>query len=115
MRIDEPRFGFMVANVLYNGIGYRNPFEVDYNGLAMGDPSLDSRIAEWAEALLSRNAKSTQQSRAEAMLDKYIVVPNANQWATNPLAIRLSPTVLDLVRSNVARLAAETIEKRTKH
>lgn len=114
MEIDEARFGWIVGNILFNGMGYRNPFTVAYRGLAMGDPSLDSRIAAWTEAQLSQNVKSTQQAWAEAMLDKYSVVPNANQWATDPIATRLSPKVLDLVRSNVARLAVETIEKHTK-
>jgi hypothetical protein len=114
MKIDEARFGWMVGIILFDGMGYRNPFTVAYRGLAFGDPAIDSRIGEWTEALLSRNAKSTQQAWAEAMLDKYSVVPNADQWATDPIAERLSPKVLDLVRSNVTRLAAETIEKRTK-
>jgi hypothetical protein len=114
MKIDEARFGFMVGNILFNAMGYRNPFTVAYRGLAIGDPATDSRIAEWTEAQLSQGVKSTQQSWAEAMLDKYSVVPNADQWATDPVAMRLSPKVLDLVQSNVTRLAVETIEKRMK-
>jgi len=114
MKIDEARFGFMVGNILSNGMGYRNPFTVAYRGFAIGDPAIDSRIAVWTEALLSQSVKSTQQSWAEAMLDKYSVVPNANQWASDPIATRLSPKVLDLVQSNVTRLAVETLEKRTK-
>jgi hypothetical protein len=114
MKIDEARFGFMVGNILFNAMGYRNQFTVAYRGFAIGDPSIDSRIAEWTEAQLSQGVKSTQQSWAEAMLDKYSVVPNADQWATDPIATRLSPKVLDLVQSNVTRLAGETIEKRTK-
>ena len=114
MKIDEARFGWTVGNILSNGMGYRNPFTVAYRGFAIGDPAIDSRIAEWTEALLSQNHKSTQQDWAEAMLDRYSVVPNADQWSTDPIASRLSPKVLDLVRSNVTRLAAKTIEKRTK-
>jgi hypothetical protein len=114
MEIDEARFGFMVGNILFNAMAYRNPFTVAYRGFAIGDPAIDSRIAEWTEALLSQNHKSTQQDWAEAMLDRYSVVPNAGQWATDPIATRLSPKVLDLVQSNVTRLAAETLEKRTK-
>jgi hypothetical protein len=33
---------------------------------------------------------------------------------TDPIAARLSPRVLELMRSDVTRLAAETIEKRAK-
>jgi hypothetical protein len=114
MKIDEERFGWMVRIVLFSAMGYRNPFTVAYRGFAIGDPAIDSRIAEWTEAQLSQNVKSTQQDWAGAMLDRYSVVPNADQWATDPIATRLSPKVLDLVQSNVTRLAAETIEKRTK-
>jgi hypothetical protein len=114
MKIDEARFGWTVRIILFSGMAYRNPFTVAYRGFAIGDPAIDSRIAEWTEALLSQNHKSTQQDWAEAMLDRYSVVPNAGQWATDPIATRLSPKVLDLVQSNVTRLAAETLEKRTK-
>jgi hypothetical protein len=114
MKIDEARFGWMVGNILFNGMGYRNPFTVAYRGFAIGDPLIDSRIAVWTEAQLSQNHQSTQQDWAEAMLDRYSVVPNADQWATDPIASRLSPKVLNLIRSNVTRLAAETIEKRMK-
>jgi hypothetical protein len=55
----------------------------------------------------SQNVKSTQQDWAEAMLDRYSVVPNANQWAIDPIAVRLSPKVLDLVQSKI-------LEKRSK-
>jgi hypothetical protein len=114
MKIDEARFGWTVRIILFSGMGYRNPFTVAYRGFAIGDPLIDSRIAEWSEAQLSQNVKSTQQDWAEAMLDRYSVAPNANQWATDPIATRLSPKVLDLVQSNVTRLAAETLEKRAK-
>jgi len=114
MKIDEARFGWMVRTILFGTMGYRNPFTVAYRGFAIGDPSIDSRIAEWTEAQLSQNVKSTQQDWAGAMLDRYSVVPNADQWATDPIATRLSPKVLELVQSNVTRLAAETLEKRAK-
>jgi hypothetical protein len=114
MKIDEGRFGFMIGNILYHAQSYRNAFTVAYRGLAIGDPAIDRRIIEWAEALLAQNAKSTQEAWAEAMLDKYSVVPNASQWEADPIAARLSPKVLEQVRDNVTRLAGEIVLKRGK-
>jgi hypothetical protein len=114
MHIDEPRFSFMVGLILYHAQSYSNAFTVAYRGLALGDTAVGRRIAEWTETQLGQNVKSTQQAWAEAMLDRYGVIPNAEQWRSDPIASRLSPKVLNLVRENVTRAAVETLEKRTK-
>jgi hypothetical protein len=90
MEIDEARFGGMVSSTLFSVPGNRNPFTVAYRGFAIGEPAVDRRLGEWAEAALARNAQSTQEAWAAAMLEKYTLVPTAERWATDPIATRLS-------------------------
>jgi hypothetical protein len=115
MRIDEARFSGIVSMTLYSVPGNRNRFTVAYRGFAIGDPAVDRRIGEWAETILAQeDGQSTKKAWAEAMLEKYGVVPNTEQWATDPIATRLSQKTLELVRESVTRLAVEALEKRTR-
>lgn len=120
VRIDGLHFSSVVNGVLLNANagGPRNPFTVAYAGLELGDPVVARRINGWAESLFASEAKfPTSESRqrwAEAMLEKYGVVPGDGIWATDPIAIGLSRKTLESTRSAVTRLAAEVLEKRVR-
>jgi hypothetical protein len=140
LKIDEKRFGYLVDHTLVKAGGYRNPFTVAYEGFAIGDPAIDSRIATWAERellllpptppkdysrvpggeLLRQNDIDTRISMiseartrwAEAMLDKYAGVPSEAQWRSDPLVSRLKPAQASSVYDEVIRHACEIVQKR---
>src|ERR1017187_8894041 len=69
IRIDESRFGPFIGRTLDNAGKWRNPFEVAYQALDLGDGTVTGYTTAWAEAALTSNRM--QRTWAEAMLDKY--------------------------------------------
>ena len=142
LKIDEKRFGYLVDHTLVTARGYRNPFTVAYEGFAIGDPAIDSRIATWAELellllpppppkdysrvpggeLLRQNDVDVRESMireartlwAEAMVEKYSGVPSEAQWRSDALVSRLKPTQADSVHDSMIRLASEIVQKHAK-
>jgi hypothetical protein len=136
IKLDEQRFGMLVANTLDHSVSYsksHNPFKVAYSGLALRDPAIDQRILTWAESHLSidpeERAKSEAAARgfgptppplaekmkhlwAEAILDHYGGIPTGEQWARDPIAWGLKSPLAESLRQEVFRLALEAVEKR---
>jgi hypothetical protein len=137
IKLDEKRFGTLVGKALDNSQDYaksHNPFAVAYLGAAIGDPAVDQRIAAWTE--LNLTTDSAERARAdaaarrfgartapapsdkmkhlwaEALLDKYGNVPNEAQWATDPIASRLSAPLALALHNEVLQFALEAQEKR---
>lgn len=132
LHLDEKRFDSCVQRTLINAEDFRNPFLVAYQGLAIGDPALEARIAGWAEAKLSdkepppRNfgprdpvpktefeIQQTRQSWAEALVDEYSGVLTDTQWRSDPIASRLTPSRAESLHNDMIRRTSEIIEKRT--
>jgi hypothetical protein len=132
-RIDENRFGGLVAVALDHSMRWRNPFAVAYGGLAVGDPALDARIIAWAGNNLSidpeERARADEAARgygptppppaekmkhlwAEAIVDRYSGLPTGAQWASDPIASRLGARLTESLRSDVLRYAQEALERR---
>lgn len=114
MKVDQGRFGPMVRSILLSSYGYGNPFVVAYGGLALHDASLDARIIQWADEELSDITKTLKDWWATALLDRYTVVPNDSQWATDPIASRLNPDLARKLRPEISALAAEALLGRSK-
>lgn len=135
MKFDERRFSPLVEGVLIQSSSYsksRNPFVVAYGGLAIGDPAVDTRILAWAQKNLSvdpeERARAEKAARgyfpkppppaeemkhfwAKAMVDRYHGVPTEEQWASDPIASRLSGSLAESLREEVFRFAREAISK----
>ena len=139
IKLDEKRFGGFVGRTLDNSKDYaeaHNPFVVAYLGLALGDPVLDQRIAAWAELRLSTDPRERagaeavarklgtrlepppsddyKRAWAEALLQRYAGAPTESQWATDPLASRLPPSLALPTHAEVLRFAMEAQQKRAR-
>ena len=116
MKIDEKRFGFLVADALSHAESFRNPFSVAYRGLALGDPALNRRILAWADTEANSNSTGRRDDLkriwAETMVDTYGGVPTQAEWARDPIVAHLKPSVAESYRSDVIRQAFELVEKR---
>jgi hypothetical protein len=118
MKIDGTRFGDVVhSSLLYSG-ARRNPFTVAYRGFEIGDPEVDKRIVEWADERLKIGDKygraKVMQWWAEAMAEKYNGVPDASQWARDPIVSRLDPAKDAALHDEMLPLTAEAEQKRSK-
>lgn len=124
MKVDEKRFGWMVAKTLLTARTYRNPFTVAYGGFDIGDAAIDSRMVPWFESQFSQAEAILRQSDtdfeireqkrwwAEALVEKYRGVPTERQWLADPLASRLSQVRAAGLHDDVIHLAAQAIQKR---
>jgi hypothetical protein len=95
MKIDEKRFGDLVRLTLFHANNRGNSFTLAYRGFEIGDPAMDTRIAayvkERVEAKQAVDRGTTFAAWAEAIVEQHDGVPNANQWARDPIASRLEP------------------------
>jgi hypothetical protein len=133
IKIDEKQFGWMVERTLIQARTYRNPFVVAYQGLAIGDPAIDSRIAAWAEVELAEKRppqrnygprdpepipesaiREVRQWWAEAMADRYGGVLTERDWTEDPIVSRLQPTQMRALHDPVFRAASEAVQKKSK-
>jgi hypothetical protein len=129
IKIDEKRFGWMVEGTLAGAQGH-NPFPLVYEGLELGDPAVESRIATWVRAqfadkgppptgpgmaagaeavILQRNGRL-----AEAMVERYAGMPTEVQWGADPIVSRLEPVRALILHDDVMRAASDALERRTK-
>lgn len=108
--LDENRFGILVGRTLDNALDRRNPFLVAYSGFEFGDKAISRRIVEWSERVLASNRM--RRLWGEAVIGKYGRVPSKAEWASDPLASRLSQSDADSLRSVVLRFAEEARSKR---
>ena len=118
MRIDEERFGGLVTQALSAAYGRANLVEVAYRGLDLRNPGMDRRIVEWIAPLLYDKKSPTAAARlrqwwADAILDRYSVVPNDEQWTKDPLASRLKIAEPTALRAEITQLCADTLKRRT--
>jgi hypothetical protein len=133
IRIDERRFGGLVEDTLLHARSYGNPFVVAYQGLDLRDPTLDGRIAAWAEFMLAerrppfRNygrrdpepvpeseVKQVRSMWADAMADRYKRVPTETEWALDPLVSRLESIRARVLRDTMIPAVAEALQKHQK-
>jgi hypothetical protein len=110
--IDADRFGPLVERTLDNAMDFRNPFTLAYRRLEIGDEAISRRIAAWADARLATNRM--QRLWAEAMVDRYQRVPDGEQWANDPLAVRLNTSLPQQLRESVVGFAKEASARRGK-
>jgi hypothetical protein len=118
-----------------------NPSVLAYQGFAIGDSALDTRLANWAEwemttgkrpalppALLAKRQGrvvlvespaesdgSIQQIRqlwAEALVDKYGGVLSEAQWRSDPIASRLPASMAQSLHNDMIRRTSEIMQKR---
>jgi hypothetical protein len=98
MKIDEDRFGFMVAYSLQSFYGTPKGFQLAYRGLEMGDPVLDRKIMAWVDGQIDNEIAirelphhgTTLRLWAEAMVEEYKGSPSEYEWAKDPIVSRLS-------------------------
>jgi hypothetical protein len=116
MKIDEQRFGRLVESTLANAQGYRNPLTVAYSGFEIGDAALDKKIAAWIEARFSDKYEGVVARAkhwwADALVDRYGGPPSPEQWANDPIASRLKPSLATALHDDVYRLALEALTNR---
>jgi hypothetical protein len=123
MKIDEKRFGGMVALTMIAAYSHRNAFELVYQGFKIGDPAIDKRLVEWAEGMFEKDLPNLgdpifddelgnpRRLWAEALVDRYGAAPSQMQWLQDPIASRLKPE-LSILEYHVRRLAAAVAEER---
>jgi len=125
IRIDEKRFGSMIGAAMANSSAYRNPFGLAYLGLALDDPAVESGIRAFLRLQLRDRASpipgaaeaETAQVRgwlAMAMVDRYGGVPTEEQWAADPIVLRLESLRTPQLHDDVMRAVAEALQKRGK-
>jgi len=140
LHLDAKRFDDAVEVTMIES--RTNPFLLAYQGFAIGDPALDTRIAAWAEWELAANNKpplppallakrrgkvvlidpppepdgggATRQSWAEAMVAKYGGVPSEAQWQSDPIASRLSAPMARSLHDDMIGRASDIVQNRVK-
>jgi hypothetical protein len=112
VHVDEDRFGPLVGRTLDNAGNWRNPFTVAYKGVELGDEGVAHRVTAWVETALASNRM--QRAWAEAMLERYGIVPDESVWATDAIASRLTNQTSPELRQSVQRFVAEAQTKRGK-
>lgn len=105
MAVDEERFVGLVGRTLDNAISFRNPYTVAYEGLDIGNTSVDRQIVLWSENSL--NGVRMQRLFGEALKDRYRREPDEGQWATDPIASRINASQRQRLQGSVLRYAAE--------
>jgi hypothetical protein len=108
--LDESRFVPLVKRTLDNAGNWRNPFNVAYQGLEIGDKAISQFAMAWAEGALS--SSRMQRAWAEAMLDRYGRLPGDPEWTNDPIASRLKGGASAELRQNIVRFTAEEQRKR---
>jgi hypothetical protein len=142
LHVDEERFDDVVQRTMLGAAALRNPFPVAYQGFAIGDTLLDTRLAIWADWELAEKrppfpasylAKrhygyaSTDPSPepdaeiqnirrlwAEALVDRYGGVPSEAQWQGDPIVSRLTPAMAQSFHDDMIRRTSDLVQKRAK-
>jgi hypothetical protein len=112
LALDENRFGRLVGRTLDNAGNWRNPFNVAYDGLAIGDSAISRRTMQWVESASASNRM--QRAWADALLDRYGRVPGDVEWATDPVASQLRDRVSAELRKRIVSLAEDAQRKRER-
>jgi hypothetical protein len=116
--IDEKRFGRLINGALISAEPRRNPFVVAYSGFELREAATDRRIAAWAEQQFDDRSDHRQRELkrlwAEAMAEKYGHAPNEVDWANDPIATRLNPSLAASLHDEIFRLGAEAAAARAK-
>jgi len=140
LRLDAERFDDAVQYTMIRATAVRNPFPLAYQGFAISDPALDTRLAIWAEWALAesrpplpayylakrrygfsrtgpqREPKAAtdeiRQLWAEALLDRYGGVPSDAQWQSDPIVSRLSASQAESLHNDMISRASEIVQKR---
>jgi hypothetical protein len=120
MKIDEERFGPLVASALWRSYNTGKTAIVAYQGLDLGNAAMTLRIMEWIEPVLTDASRSAavlsfKQWWADAMVDKYGGLPTDLQWATDPIASRLKPQLAESLHNDMVRLTLGSVQKRAKN
>jgi hypothetical protein len=110
--LDENRFGRLVERTLDNAGNWRNPFNVAYDGLSIGDGAISRRTMLWVESALASNRM--RRSWAEALLDRYRKVPGDPEWAADLIASRLGDRASPELRRAVLSMAEDAKRKRER-
>ena len=142
LHLDEDRFDDAVEATMINR-KIQNGFLLAYQGFAIGDPLLDTRLANWAEwematgkkpplppALLAKRqghvalvepspepehvVQSIRQLWAEALVERYGGVPSEAQWQGDPIASRLPSPMAQSLHDAMVRRTSEVMQKRVK-
>jgi hypothetical protein len=111
IQIDPKRFGAFVGRTLDSASNWRNPFDVAYRGLEMGD-TISGEIGTWAESVLS--LRKMQRFWAESMLGRYGKVPSESEWTSDPIAARMKSHRPENLQESVVELAKEAAARRDK-
>jgi hypothetical protein len=112
LKIDEAGFIQLVERTLDNAGNWRNPFNVLYDGLAIGDGVISRRTMQWVVSALA--SKRMQRAWAEALLDRYRKVPSDAEWATDPIVSRLSDRTSPELRPTILGIAEDASRKRER-
>jgi hypothetical protein len=113
VHIDDNRFGPLVARTLDNALNFRNPFALAYRGYEFRDTVLARHIAVWSNGALS----STRMQRlfGEAMNARYKRVPGEREWASDPIASRITSSQRrEQLKESVLKFASEANTKRER-
>ncbi|MEP6539757.1 MAG: hypothetical protein ABJF23_30790 [Bryobacteraceae bacterium] len=109
IQTDEKRFGSLVERTLSTAAHWRNPFELAYRGLEIGE-AIAQRIGAWADSTLT--SRRMQRIWAESMLERYGKVPDEKEWIEDPIASRLKISRPENLREGVIGFAKEATAKR---
>jgi len=119
LKIDSKRFDLLVERTLLAAINRGKPFTVAYRGFEIGDPELDKRIVAWAEKMLigdavESGAYSMKGRWAASMAEKYSGAPTEVNWASDPIASRIRPSLAASLHDEILRLGAEAFDREAK-
>jgi hypothetical protein len=120
MKIDEERFGPLVASALWRSYGTGKTAALAYHGLDLGNAAMTHRIIEWVEPVLAdanrrAAALSFKQWWADAMVGRYGGSPTDLQWASDPIASRLKPQLAESLHNDMIRLTVGAVQKRARN
>jgi hypothetical protein len=118
LKLDEKLFGGLIPGTLSHAINLPgNPFLLAYKGFDLGNPAVDSRIAEWAQGILAQPSfdmpGSIRVRWAEALVERYGAVPVEAEWINDPIVSRLTPALAQTLHGPMYRLATAAWERRT--
>lgn len=111
IQIDPKRFDSFVGRTLDSAGNWRNPFDVAYRGLEMGE-TISVEIGAWADSVLP--LRKMQRFWAESMLGRYGKVPGESEWTSDPIAARLKSRQPENLQESVVELAKEAAARRDK-
>lgn len=117
-RIDEKQFGGLVEMTLSAAYGRPKVVAVAYAGLDLANPAMRPHITNWIEERLSDKSPTAvalfKKWWAQALLDRYSVVPTEAQWANDPIASQLQVSRRTAIRDEMLRLCTQILESGPK-